>query len=61
VNAVSRQASAILVAPAKRCRFSAVLRRVAITWGPLPVRTLERSSSKVTSRTFSGARPRAAR
>ena len=41
----------MLVAPARRRRLMARLRRVAMTRGPLPVRIWERSSSKVTSRT----------
>jgi hypothetical protein len=41
----------MLVAPARRCRLIAVFRSVAMTCGPLPVRTWDRSSSKVTSRT----------
>jgi hypothetical protein len=49
----------MLVAPARRNKLMTVLRSVAITWGAFPVRTWERSSSKVTSRTpcsrFSGA------
>src|SRR5215207_1073817 len=39
----------MLVAPVRRSRLIAVLRRVAITWGPDPVRIWDRSSSKVTS------------
>ena len=46
-----RRASAMLVAPARRSRLIAVLRRVAMTWGPWPVRIWDLSSSKVTSRT----------
>ena len=45
-----RQALAILVAPLGRWRLTAVLRRVAMTAGPLPVRIWDRSSPKVTSR-----------
>ena len=41
----------MLVAPVRRNKLMAVLRSVAITWGAFPVRTWERSSSKVTSRT----------
>ncbi len=40
-----RQARAMLACPARRCRLIAVLRNVAMTWGPLPARTWERSSS----------------
>ena len=50
-RAVLRQASAMLVAPRSRCRLTTVLRTVAVTCGPAPVRTVERSSSNVTSRT----------
>ncbi|MFI5897559.1 DUF308 domain-containing protein [Actinoplanes sp. NPDC051513] len=42
----------MLVAPVVRCQPIAVLRRVAITAGPLPVRAWCRSSRKVTSRTW---------
>ena len=35
----------MLVQPAGRSRLMAVLRRAAMTWGALPVRTWERSSS----------------
>jgi len=35
----------MLVQPAIRSRLMAVLRRVAMTWGALPVRIWERSSS----------------
>jgi hypothetical protein len=38
-------------APASRKSEIARLRTVAITWGPVPRRTWDRSSSKVTSRT----------
>src|SRR5664279_3656179 len=41
----------MLVAPARRCRLMARFRSVAITCGPLPVRTWLRSSPNVTSRT----------
>ena len=41
----------MLVAPARRCRLIARLRREAMTCGACPVRTWERSSAKVTSRT----------
>lgn len=41
----------MLVAPVKRSTLMAGLRTVAITWGAFPVRTWERSWSKVTSRT----------
>ena len=41
----------MLVAPAMRCRLMARFRRVAITCGPLPVRTWLRSSPNVTSLT----------
>ena len=41
----------MLLAPARRTMLMARLRREAMTRGPLPVRTWERSSSKVTSRT----------
>jgi hypothetical protein len=41
----------MLVAPAQRNRPMVVLRSAAITCGMAPVRTWERSSSKVTSRT----------
>ena len=37
--------------PASRSRLITVLRKVAMTRGAFPVRTCERSSSKVTSRT----------
>ena len=40
-----------MVAPARRCRLMARLRRMAMTSGPLPVRAWWRSSPKVTSRT----------
>jgi len=47
----------MLSQPVRRSRLMAVLRRVAMTRGVCPVRTLERSSSKETSRTFSGGQP----
>ncbi len=40
-----------------RIRPKAMLRRVAIACGALPVRTWEASLSKVVSRTFSGGQP----
>lgn len=46
-----RSALAMLSQPLSRRIEIAVLRRVAITCAVLPVRTCERSSSKVTSRT----------
>jgi hypothetical protein len=46
-----RSPAAMLVAPARRSTLIARLRSVAITRGAWPVRTWERSSSKVTSRT----------
>ncbi|MGI4896655.1 MAG: hypothetical protein ACRYF3_16235 [Janthinobacterium lividum] len=46
-----RKPEAMFTQPSSRSRLIAVLRRVAMTWGPLPVRTWERSSSNVTSRT----------
>ena len=46
----SRQAAAMLVAPMSRWMLMARLRRVAMTAGPLPVRTWEWSSAKITSR-----------
>ena len=46
-----RHASAMLLAPPSRCKLTALLRTVARTCGPAPVRTVQRSSSKVTSRT----------
>ncbi len=46
-----RRAGAISGAPASRKREMARLRSVAITCGPAPRRTWDRSSSKVTSRT----------
>ena len=47
---VCRQAAAMLVEPARRCRLMARLRRLAMTAGPFPVRIWEWSSTKVTSR-----------
>ena len=41
----------MLVAPVRRIRLIAVLRNVAMTRGEFPVRTWDRSSSKVTSLT----------
>lgn len=46
-----RVAAAMLVAPVRRIRLIAVLRNVAMTRGEFPVRTWDRSSSKVTSLT----------
>src|SRR5262252_4477047 len=46
-----RQAAAMLVCPAHLSSPIAVLRSAAMTWGMLPERTWERSSSNVTSRT----------
>jgi hypothetical protein len=40
----------MLLVAARRRTLMARLRREAMTWGPLLVRTWERSSSKVTSR-----------
>src|SRR4051812_32703716 len=37
----------MLVAPLRRCRLIARLRRVAMTWGLAPMRTWDRSSAKV--------------
>ena len=42
----------MLVAPVSQWRLVTRFRRAAIIAGPLPVRTRERSSSKVTSRTY---------
>ena len=50
-------AAMLALLSAVRIRPIATLRRVAITRGALPVRTWERSSSKVVSRTFSGGQP----
>ncbi len=41
-----------MVAPSSRCRFSAELRNVAMSCGVVPFLTADRSSSKVTSRTW---------
>lgn len=41
----------MLVAPARRCRLITRFRSEAMTCGAAPVRTVERSSAKVTSRT----------
>jgi hypothetical protein len=46
-----REAAAMLAAPASRCTLIARLRSVAMTAEPVPVRTWDRSSAKVTSRT----------
>ena len=46
-----RRAAAMLVSPAQRIKPITVLRNAAITCGMLPLRTCERSSSKVTSLT----------
>ena len=51
LRAWCRRAAAMLWCPSRRSRVMAVLRRPAMTRGALPVRTWERSSSKVTSRT----------
>ncbi len=45
-----RSPAAMLVQPVRRRKLIAVFRMVAMTWGALPVRIWERSSSKVTSR-----------
>ena len=50
-------AAMLAVVSAVRIKLMAVLRRVAMTRAAVPVRTWERSSSKVTSRTFSGGQP----
>jgi hypothetical protein len=46
-----RHAAAMFVWPAHLSRPIVVLRKAAMTWGMLPPRTCERSSSNVTSRT----------
>src|ERR1019366_5592365 len=43
-RAVWRRAWAMLARPARRRMLMARLRRVAMTWDPLPVRAVERSS-----------------
>ena len=45
------RSSTMLVAPRSGCRLTTDFRTVAVTCGPAPVRTVERSSSNVTSRT----------
>ena len=47
LKAVTRQASAMLSAPVRRCRLSAVFLKLAMTWGAVPVRTVERSTRKL--------------
>jgi len=49
---IARVAWVILVAPVMRCRLIAMFRKVAMTCADVPVRVWDRSSSKVTSRTW---------
>ena len=49
----------MLVQPLPRRAAIVRLRRLAMTWGALPVRTRDLSSPWVTSRTFSGVQTRA--
>ena len=42
LKAVTRQASAMLSAPVRRCMFRTVFRRLAMTCGAVPVCTVER-------------------
>jgi hypothetical protein len=51
LRAVCRRARAMLVWPARRRMLMTRFLIAAMTWGPVPVRTWDRSSPRVTSRT----------
>jgi hypothetical protein len=50
-RAARRSAAALLTYPARRRMLMTRFLSVAMTWGPVPVRAVEASSPKVTSRT----------